>query len=579
MRKKLVGKVISTNIGEMSGRQFGTITVESDSGSRYELKYDKKSKGLIPRVGEITTLFFEPGSINRITEITLGTPETLVQKAKEFESKSKFEQAISAYEDALALDESYCSAWNLKAKLHFKLNQIDAVRECYTHLLELEPISSRTYEIKRLLEGDISVLEKKKVIDFEPLDNSRRGFTLKTQSGELEEALRSWMAKIAKDACGNIYDYQDYIVLTNETLDKPILDMSDSRIPTIPKSGKFGDLVTWGLESIYQKIAKEENKQKALNGSVWIEQRFRRKSTHLPSDTDLIFSVLYQGTLIGSSLVIFPNIWISTALDFSIPQGISFLSFGQTTSKREVYYFVIPTTEQIRQKRGKGEFEKLSNPADANILKIFTDESLAGNEDIDPAKRYDEAIQALKLAKATDSKIMDTFRKLHSNSSFLSQHEDYISTSKIQGFPVLSIIPWHQKTIISIQFNPNPFSKEMSKSVVQKIHSGEVETHYEIALPNQYLIATAFECVEHFLEIKDSLPRTNAPSTNSSYLVLMGQVLEALDISKDILYPSTPRITVDEILTLSHRVNHIIHLLEQKESINLRIMPYHGYVE
>ncbi|MBN2230180.1 MAG: tetratricopeptide repeat protein [Candidatus Thorarchaeota archaeon] len=97
MEVELRGKVLSTQISEMSGFKFGTIIIETiPRNTRFTLKYDRKSKGPLPSVGDIVTLAFEGTSSKRIAWIKIGIEE----EKKELEpSKSTIEQPQPSMSD------------------------------------------------------------------------------------------------------------------------------------------------------------------------------------------------------------------------------------------------------------------------------------------------------------------------------------------------------------------------------------------------------------------------------------------------------------------------------------------------
>ncbi|MFW9957990.1 MAG: tetratricopeptide repeat protein [Candidatus Odinarchaeota archaeon] len=71
-------------------------------------------------------------------------PENMTQydwfsQARIYETMGNDEKALQAYEESIRLDPRYAKAWFHKAKLHYRLDQIDLARDCVKHVLELEP--------------------------------------------------------------------------------------------------------------------------------------------------------------------------------------------------------------------------------------------------------------------------------------------------------------------------------------------------------------------------------------------------------------------------------------------------------
>ena len=60
-------------------------------------------------------------------------------QARIYESIGNDEKALKAYEESISLDPKYAKAWFHKAKLHYKLKQMDLARKCAKRVLELEP--------------------------------------------------------------------------------------------------------------------------------------------------------------------------------------------------------------------------------------------------------------------------------------------------------------------------------------------------------------------------------------------------------------------------------------------------------
>jgi len=71
-------------------------------------------------------------------------PENMTQydwfsQARIYETMGNDEKALEAYEESVKIDPHYAKAWFYKAKLHYKLKQMDFARDCVNHVLELEP--------------------------------------------------------------------------------------------------------------------------------------------------------------------------------------------------------------------------------------------------------------------------------------------------------------------------------------------------------------------------------------------------------------------------------------------------------
>lgn len=59
--------------------------------------------------------------------------------ARIHETTGDDEKALLAYEESIKIDPQYAKAWFYKAKLHYKLGQMDLARECVRHVLKLQP--------------------------------------------------------------------------------------------------------------------------------------------------------------------------------------------------------------------------------------------------------------------------------------------------------------------------------------------------------------------------------------------------------------------------------------------------------
>lgn len=71
-------------------------------------------------------------------------PEDMTQydwfsQARIYETMGNDEKAIAAYEESIRIDPKYAKAWFYKAKLHYKLGQMNLAKECIGHVLEIEP--------------------------------------------------------------------------------------------------------------------------------------------------------------------------------------------------------------------------------------------------------------------------------------------------------------------------------------------------------------------------------------------------------------------------------------------------------
>jgi tetratricopeptide (TPR) repeat protein len=71
-------------------------------------------------------------------------PEDMTQydwfsQARIYETMGEDAKALEAYEESVRLDPKYAKAWFHKAKLHYKLKQMDLAKDCVKRVLELEP--------------------------------------------------------------------------------------------------------------------------------------------------------------------------------------------------------------------------------------------------------------------------------------------------------------------------------------------------------------------------------------------------------------------------------------------------------
>jgi tetratricopeptide (TPR) repeat protein len=71
-------------------------------------------------------------------------PEDMTQydwfsQGRIYETTGDDQKAIEAYEESIRIDPEFAKAWFFKAKLHFKLGQVELARDCARRVIELEP--------------------------------------------------------------------------------------------------------------------------------------------------------------------------------------------------------------------------------------------------------------------------------------------------------------------------------------------------------------------------------------------------------------------------------------------------------
>lgn len=63
------GRVISSDVGDWSGRDVGPILLELDNKERMELRYDSSSQGPVPEIGDTVRVQYTGESIFHISSI------------------------------------------------------------------------------------------------------------------------------------------------------------------------------------------------------------------------------------------------------------------------------------------------------------------------------------------------------------------------------------------------------------------------------------------------------------------------------------------------------------------------------
>lgn len=547
MGTKIIGKVLSARISEMKGFQFGTILIETKNNERYELKYDKNSRGNIPSVKDVVTVYYEGESIRTIIWIGSGPPPISVGEAKKLEADEQYEEALLAYEKLVRLDPNYASAWYNKAKLHHKLNQVDQLKICHLRLEELKPHSSMKHEIGLLLGIDTSP-------KFVPTGPPQQG----DKKGDIREEKRNLISsnleEVTRNIFGDIFDFNSQIVCLKES--HAVVFFSEPKNWSVGGRGpSLVGLLIRNLGPIISTVS-DMMKKDEYTGSVWIHQKFKRRNVKDSQDESTSYSVLYQGILLKANTVIFPNVIFSAILNHSVPRGVTFLSLGSSTEKA-VFYFATPINEQENASKMKEEAQELGDLRDAKLLTLFLDQS-----------GYDAGIMALKIAKTTKTEIMDLLTSIPSYSFYRTQKESRSTEYTALGVPILSIVPWKGKTIISLQMSPYAQKGQSSHSIIQKIQEGTDEQIFEIGLPNSDILSSALLCIEKLRTMND-FPRSDIPRTEQ--FVLWSHALIGLEIVRQAYFPESESLVLNEILTYSPRVSRIVHKLNQEHSASFNL--------
>jgi len=527
MRVTVVGRVLSVQISEMSGVRFGSISIQSNKGTRYDLKFDKESKGDTPKIKDTVTVCFEGDSIKRIIWIQKGTATSLVEEAKRHEANDELEDALLAYEKAIEINPTYTSAWYHKAKLHHRLEQQDQFDECYAMVKEQEPYSRMKDDLDRLLGLEI-VVERTPDDTREILGPPQRGFEIRKRSEELHDFISKTLEHFTDQIFEDSIDFASQIVSLNEpTVAVQNYDLESGIKPGTKKLDQMVDVISSGVDMV---------KKRGYSGTVWVHQTFRRKTVD-----DIGYSILYQGVFVKKDILLFPNVIVSEILNHSIPHGLSLVnSYGAVS--------------YIRSSEDDPQFHNLTPMKDAMLPTLFA-ESLSG---------YDAGIQSLKIAKTTETEILDLFTSIPYISHYKTKTGSRFFEYNTQGYPVLSLLPWMGKTILSLQFCPNMPRKQEAKSIVQTLETGRGTIELEIGLPNPDMFQSAILCIDKFRTMKE-FPETEV--TLSEPFALWSHVLIGLELARQLYLPDSEHLSLEEILTYTKRVSHLVYKIEHDLSI------------
>jgi len=545
VEERIVGTVLSVKISEMTGFQFGTIVVETEDASRYDLKYGKKSEGIIPAVGEIVTVCYKGESMKNIIWLKKRTASTNLSEALDLVKKEQFEDALLVFEEAAHLDPNDPDVWYHKAKLHHQLDQIDRFKECYTKFSELSPDPETKFELDLLLQGDKSVEDVARIVKHDDIWSSRKGYEIVEIPDAEKELIQSYMEQVTRDVFGEISNIQSQIVHFKETSGDVYLSNKYVWHFSIP----IRNLMT--LHS----VVSESLKKREYVGSIWIYQKFRRSDDQYQ---DITYSVLYQGVLSRANTLIFPNVTITAVLDYSVPHAAIFASTG-SSKKKKVYYSVSSSKDGKSVVKRKPQLKELKTLKDAQLHTLYLDQT----------SDHDAGILAQEIASSPQTEIMDLLTDIPSFSRYKTRRKSVRYT--FLGFPILSINPWQEKTMISLQMSPYMSKSKESQGIVQKLQRESRKYEFEIGQPNLKTMATALQCIEKF-RTSVLFPRTEIPHIGES--TLWSQALLGLEFACQDYFPDSQPLDLKEILTYSKRTTHIVNRLNRDYSSDFHVANF-----
>ena len=541
----LTGKVLSAKISDMAGIRFGRIILETNSGQRYDMKYDSESKGDIPEIGSLVSVNYEDAPFLRIIWIKPESTHAWITRAEELELEDKFDEAFSSYNAALQMEPNYAIAWYNKAMLHFRLQQMDELKECYAKLLELQPHSDMTSELEMIIQADAAEREDHRVARETQKWVELKGFSVRYLNKEKRDLITSNLESVTRHIFRSTDEIHSDLVVIREPPDsiqysEKLLLKPESRLERISSGHP--------LFPIYKEIMIDRKKGEYA-GSIWVHHRLGNRNNRSPNEQNDSMSILYQGVLVEPNTVLFPNVIISTILDYSIPQGITFFTSPTSLETKEVLYYrnIISGNEPEEIKP-----LNLNNLKDSHLPTLF----------FDPISGYDAGIIALKAARETESDIMDTFTRIPSGSIYETRKDTKSKKYAMIGTPIISIIPRQSKTIISVQVCPNTENQE-DHAIIQEVGKGNEKALFEIGMPSIAILSPASKLVDMFRK-NDYLPKEDNEKTG--FFVLWSHVIIGLDIARQIYFPMEDPLRMREILTKGSRYSKIENKLNQEYS-------------
>ena len=73
---------------------------------------------------------------------------TKLKNAVAYESTGKYESALTAIEEALALQTNYVDAWLIKGVIYSKLGKCSEALKCYDRIIEIDPQFGDAWRLK-----------------------------------------------------------------------------------------------------------------------------------------------------------------------------------------------------------------------------------------------------------------------------------------------------------------------------------------------------------------------------------------------------------------------------------------------
>lgn len=172
-----------------------------------------------PRTGQ-TVLALDAGGLSKDAEATLLSglvrplhppatqADTWFQRASEWDADpARWEQAIDAYRQVVALDPTYAAAWNNLGLLLHRMGQYGEAREAYVSAFQQDPrCAEAAYNLGSLDEdcgdGDAAIRHYRRALAVSP-DYADAHFNLAAalaRSGRNADAVRHWQRYLELDA-------------------------------------------------------------------------------------------------------------------------------------------------------------------------------------------------------------------------------------------------------------------------------------------------------------------------------------------------------------------------------------------